>query len=174
MVRTAALGLLFAASVAVVVACSGEESPSSSSTLAPGTTASIPLGDAEPGALDYPAYSDPDTPIVVAVSRRFALKLESEPGEGYSWQVANLPSRDVVVPLGTQLRSNNPGVPGASATQYTSFVASGLGSTTIEVRYVRPNGEAAPDREPMVFDVMVTIDGAPPPTEPETATTLAR
>lgn len=169
MSRTAAIALLLTASVVLAVACSGEESGSPNDTIGPGTTIAV-----EPGALDYPAYSDPSTPIYVALSRRFALKLESEPGEGFSWQVANEPSRDVVIPLGTQLRSNTPGVPGASATQYISFAASGLGSTTIEVRYVSPSGEVAADTEPLRFDVTVTFDGAPPPTEPPTETTLAR
>jgi predicted secreted protein len=174
MTRTAAIALLLTASVVLTTACSGEESESPSSTIGTGTTVSIDPGAVGSGALDYPAYSDPNVPIYVALSRRFALKLESEPGEGYSWQVANQPSRDVVIPLGTQLRSNTPGVPGASATQYISFAASGLGSTTIEVRYVLPSGEVAADTEPMRFDVTVTFDGAPPLTEPPTETTVAR
>jgi predicted secreted protein len=174
MTRTAAIALLLTASVVLATACSGEESESPSSTIGTGTTVSIDPGAVGSGALDYPAYSDPNVPIYVALSRRFALKLESEPGEGYSWQVANQPSRDVVIPLGTQLRSNTPGVPGASATQYMSFAASGLGSTAIEVRYVLPSGEVAADTEPMRFDVTVTFDGAPPPTDPPTETTLAR
>jgi len=169
MPRTAAVVLLVTGALVLVGACSGEEGGSPASTVGPGTTLSI-----EPGALDYPAYSDPSTPIYVALSRRFALKLESEPGQGYSWQVADQPNPDVVIPLGTQLRSNDPGVPGAAATQYISFAASGLGSTTIEVRYVSPSGAVTSDTPPMRFEVTVTSDGAPPPTEPETATTVAR
>jgi predicted secreted protein len=153
-----------------VVACSGEEATSPDSTLGPGTTVALEEATGA-GALDYPAYRDASAPIHVALGRRFALQLDSEPGAGYSWQVSNRPDPAVVVPLGTQLRSTNPGVPGSSAVQYISFAASGLGTTTIDVEYVSPNGEPAPDAEPIQFTVTVTFTGDPPPPPDDSATT---
>jgi hypothetical protein len=147
-------------------ACTGEEGPSSDSSVGPGTTVSDPT---TAGALEYRAYSDPGQPIFVGLSRRFALQLDSEPAQGLSWQVTNTPDPGVVVPLGTQFRSENPGVAGAPAGQYISFAASGLGTTTIELRYMSPSGDVVPDTLPLVFTVTVTFTGEPPP--PETDTT---
>jgi predicted secreted protein len=154
------------------VACSGSEGDSSNGTADPGTTEAR-NGDVAPGALDFPAYSDPNTPIYVALGRRFALKLESEPSAGYSWQVANELNPAVLTPLGTQLRSETPGLPGAPAQQYISFAANGVGSATIEVHYVSPGGQTSTDPAPMTFNVTVTFDGQPPPPPPiDLGTTL--
>lgn len=156
--------------VVVATACSGEEG-GSTSTSNPGTTV-VSDEDVAPGALDFPAYSDPNTEIFMALARRFALRLESDPGAGYSWQVSNQPDRAVVVPLGTQLRSDSPGVPGAPAQQYISFATSGVGTTKIDLRYVSPDGQVVADSAPMSFTVTVTLDGTPPPPPPEPGTTL--
>jgi hypothetical protein len=169
--RALAAVALVVSALAAAGACTGEEGPSTGDTRATGTT--ISLDPSGTGALDYPAYRDPGTPIVVALGRRFALQLAGEPGAGFRWQVANTPDPAVVVPLGTQFRSENPGIPGSPALQYMSFAASGVGNTTIEVRLVSPGGELAPDSFPLVFDVTVTFTGEPPPPPPETDTTIA-
>ena len=114
------------------VACSGSEGDATNGTAGPGTTEGA-NSDVAAGALDFPAYSDPNTPIYVALGRRFALKPASEPSAGYSWQVANKLDQRILTPLGTQLRSDSPGIPGASAQQYISFAANGVGSAAIEV-----------------------------------------
>jgi predicted secreted protein len=155
----------------VAAACSGDEGGATNSTN-PGTTIGVD-GDVAPGALDFPAYSDPNTPIYMPLARRFALKLTSDPGAGYSWQVSNQPDRAVVIPLGTQLRSDSPGVPGASAQQYISFATSGEGTTKIDLHYVSPDGQVAADPAPISFSVTVTLDGTPPPPPPEPGTTVA-
>ena len=84
---------------------------------------------------------------------------QSEPSAGYSWQVANKLDPAVLTPLGTQLRSESPGIPGAPAQQYISFAANGVGSATIEVHYVSPDGRPSTDPAPMTFNVTVTFDG---------------
>lgn len=162
------------AAALALTACSGEEASPSGSTIGPGTTIATGGADASgTGPLDYPAYRDAAAPIYVALSRRFALQLDSEPGTGSSWQVANTPDPAIVVPLGTQFRSTNPGVLGAPATQYISFAAAGIGTTTIEVRYLSPTGEPVPDTDPVTFTVTVTFTGEPPPPPPpEPGTTL--
>jgi hypothetical protein len=158
------------AALVLGTACTGEEGPTTDDT-GPGTTiADDPSGT---GALDYPAYRDPNVPITVALGRRFALQLDSEPATGSSWQVANAPDPAVVIPLGTQFRSENPGIPGAPATQYISFAASGIGTTTVEVQLVGPDGQVVPDQEVLAFEVTVTFDGLPPPPPPEPGTTIA-
>lgn len=153
----------------VATACSGEEGGGSTNSTGSGTT--VGADDDLPGALDFPAYSDPNAPIYMALGRRFALKLTSEPGAGYSWQVSNHPDPAIVIPLGTQLRSDSPGVPGASAQQYISFATSGEGTTEIDLHYVSPDGQVATDPAPISFTVTVTLTGDPPP-PPESGTTL--
>ncbi len=156
------------------VACSGSDGAPSDGTADPGTTVAD-NSDVASGALDFPAYSDPNTPIYVALGRRFALKLQSEPSAGYSWQVANKLNGAVLTPLGTQLRSESPGIPGAPAQQYISFAANGVGSATIEVHYVSPDGHTSTDPAPMTFSVTVTFDGQPPPPPPpDVGTTLPK
>jgi predicted secreted protein len=162
-----------ALSVAIALgaaACSGREGGSTANTAGAATT--IADESVAPGSLDYPAYSDPNTPIYVALGRRFALKLQSDPGAGYSWQLAEPLNSAIVIALGTQLRSDDPGVPGATAQQYMSFAASGVGSTRIVVHYVSPDGQVATDPAPMTFNVTVTFTGEPPPPLPEAGTTL--
>jgi hypothetical protein len=161
------IGALVALLAAGLAACTGAEGPSTDTTAGTGTTIDDPTRAA---ALEYPAYRDPGQPIYVALSRRFALLVDSEPSQGFSWQVTNEPDPAVVVPLGTQFRTESPGVQDAPSGQYISFAASGEGTTTIELRYVTPSGEAVPDTLPLVFTVIVTFTGEPPP--PEEGTTL--
>jgi predicted secreted protein len=144
------------------VACSGEEAQSPSSTT--GTTAVVGGEPSGTGPLDYPAYRDPAQPIHAALGRRFALRFDAEPSAGFSWQLANTPDPGVVLPIGTEFRGETTGTAiNASVVQYLSFAASGTGETTIEVRYVSPSGAPAPDTAPMVFTVIVTLTGEPPP-----------
>lgn len=147
-------------------ACSGEEGPASDDTVGPATTVAAPASPDDP--LAYPAYSDPGTPIVVGLGRRFALQLEARPGEGFSWQLAATPDPAVVVPLGSEFRSDNPGIPGSGVVQYLSFAASGLGDATIDLAYVSPGGQPSADTGPRQFRVTVTLTGEPPPPEPGT------
>ena len=164
--RRVLTGALVALLAAGLGACTGTESSPSDTTQGTGTT----IDDPTRAALEYPAYRDASQPIYVALSRRFALLLDSEPSQGLSWQVTNEPDPAVVVPLGTQFRSESPGAQGAPSGQYISFAASGEGTTTIELRYMTPSGEVVPDSLPLVFTVIVTFTGEPPP--PEAGTTL--
>jgi predicted secreted protein len=166
-------GVTIAALVAVIgligAACSGEEAQSPSSSTATTTAAPDPSGT---GPLDYPAYRDPAQRIYVALSRRFALRFDSEPTAGFSWRLTNTPDPGVVVPIGTEFRGETTGTAiGGTVAQYISFAASGTGDATIEVRYLSPSGAPAPDTDPMVFHVTVTFTGEPPPL-PESGTTL--
>jgi predicted secreted protein len=161
---------MLAAVALVTTACSGEEAQGPSSTTQTSTVAADPSGT---GPLDYPAYRDPAQPIYAALGRRFALRFDAEPSAGFSWQLANTPNRDVVLPIGTEFRGETTTgtAIGGTVVQYLSFAASGLGETTIEVRYVTPSGTPAPDTDPMTFNVIVTFTGEPPP-PPESGTTL--
>lgn len=165
--RGAAISLVTTLALVTAAGCAGDEGPTTGST-GPGTTISI--DSPETGPLAYPAYRDPSAPIYVALGRRFALQLDTEAGEGFSWQVANEPDPAVVVPLGTQFRSEDPGVPGAPTVQYLSFAASGVGTTTIELHLVSPSGEVVPHSFPLVFTVVVTFTGDAPPPPPDDTT----
>jgi predicted secreted protein len=166
----AALAVVAAVATVGVTACSGEESGPPSST-GPGTT-TAPGDPTGTGPLDYPAYRDPAQPIYAALGRRFAVRLEAQPGAGFSWELSNTPDPAVVIPIGTEFRGETTGTAvGVTAVQYLSFAASGTGTTTIEVRYVSPTGEPAPDTPPLRFTVTVTFTGEPPPPPPESGTT---
>jgi hypothetical protein len=139
--------------------------------------------------LAFPAYSDPGTPIFVALGQRFALALEVDPASGARWRVTSPPDEAVLAPLGTELRdepedgpdegdgeggSEPTGDGGSEATgdggevdgrtvALVTFVAAGEGTTAIEVRLVGADGWPLPDQEPLVFFVTVTLSGEPPP-----------
>jgi hypothetical protein len=164
---TLAITTTFVVASLATGACSGEEAASQSSTTQTTVVLSDPSGT---GPLDYPAYRDPAQPIYAALGRRFALRFDAEPSAGFSWQLVNEPNRAVVLPIGTEFRGETTGTAiNATVVQYLSFAASGIGETTIEVRYVTPSGAPAPDTEPMVFTVIVTFTGEPPPpSEPGT------
>jgi hypothetical protein len=150
-------------------ACSGEDVQPSSSTASATTT--VALDESASGALAYQAYSDPSTPIVVALGRRFALQFETQPGQGARWTLANEPDPAIVVPLGTNVRTPTPPDTG-STTQLMNFAANGIGTTTITVHYVAASGEVLSDPGPQTFTVVVTFTGEPPPPPPEPSTTL--
>ena len=73
--------------VSAVVACSGSEGATSSSTTLDGsgvTTPSAPLIKLYTEAAADP--SPPAQPIAIGIGQQFAIVLAAEPATGYSWQ----------------------------------------------------------------------------------------
>lgn len=168
--RTVFTAALAAVSLsAVLVGCSGREAPGPTSasvvTIRDANSAKSTGDTTDP--LSYPAFSDPDTPIFVALGRSFAVMLEADPSGGYRWELTEEPDREVITPLGQQFLTQNTALPGSPDSELFIFAASGIGSAEIRLRYSAVGNTGTTEPEDVVFTVTVTEDGQPPTTEPE-------
>jgi len=75
--------------------------------------------------------------IEVAQGETLVVKLESIPGTGYSWHMAKV-NRNLLEPMGEPtLEESKSGLMGAPARQVYHFKARDLGSTELELQYLR-------------------------------------
>ena len=58
-----------------------------------------------PEGLQFPAYADPATPIVVEAGRRFAIILPAEPAAGWHWVMGPIDTA-IAIPLGSEFRDD--------------------------------------------------------------------
>ncbi len=154
-----------------MAACTGGTGGSddaSAATTLPGPSTTDP--STNPTA--YTAFPDPSQPVVVALGRRFGLLLEVDPSAGRRWEVEGGGDAAILLPLGVELVPDNTALAGNPDTQVLTFVADALGTTTVELLLVGPDGAPVSDTAPVTFTVVVTADGLPPTTTlpPETST----
>ena len=146
-VATAALAM----AVIGVAACSSSDSESTTTTTAAPasttTTAAQDGGDivTEPG------------PVSLGVGDRATLELEANPTTGYQWELATEPDSSIVAVVSDTYTAatNDTGMVGAGGTQVIVIEGVAAGSTTLELRYVRPwetDGAAA---QTASFDITV-------------------
>ncbi|MFH1347753.1 MAG: protease inhibitor I42 family protein [Candidatus Margulisiibacteriota bacterium] len=96
----------------------------------------------------------------VSVGEEFTITLESNPTTGYQWQLAR-PLDDKIVGLGEskyemeKQESVETGMVGVGGHEYWTFKAKGKGTTSIELKYVRPWEKDAPPVETAVFRIRV-------------------
>lgn len=162
------------ASLACTAACSGGGGAGGSDGTAGTTTPSGPdATDPSQNPAAYTAFPDPSQPAVVAVGRRFGLLVEVDPSAGRRWQVEGPLDTAVVLPLGVELVPDNTALPGNPDTQVLTFVGQGVGTATVRLVEVGPDGSPVPDAAPVTFTIFVTADGLPPTTTlpPQTTTT---
>jgi predicted secreted protein len=93
--------------------------------------------------------------IEIAQGKTLVLELESFPGTGYGWQIVKV-SRKMLQPIGEPTLQKSPGaLVGAPAHQVYRFRARTLGSTKLELQYLRVWEK---DRAPLkTFDVVVRV-----------------
>jgi inhibitor of cysteine peptidase len=93
--------------------------------------------------------------IEVAQGGTLVVKLESSPGTGYSWHMAKV-NRNLLEPMGEPtLEESKSGLMGAPAHQVYRFKARDLGSTELELQYVRSWEK---DRAPLkTFNIVVRV-----------------
>jgi len=154
--------------VVAVTASSCGADGSSGSTAGTDGTALATTGTAftpGTGPLSFPVYSDPGTPIVSAVGKRFALVLQATPQAGTRWVTEKVPDPAVVRPLGEQFAPAGPDAAPGTDLQVINYVTTGEGSTKITLRSGRP-GAADPADATVTFTVTATLTGEPPTTEP--------
>ena len=133
-----------------VAACSSSDSEGATTTTEPAgstTTAAQDGGDlvTEPG------------PVSLGVGDRATLELEANPTTGYQWELATEPDSSVVSVVSDTYTAatSDTGMVGAGGTQVIVIEGVAAGTTTLELRYVRPwetDGAAA---ETASFDITV-------------------
>lgn len=87
-------------------------------------------------------YRDPSVPIVVEKGEEFAIMLESNPSDGFRWQLGRELDEKIVTLEKVEFHEPDPEMAGRPGEEKWTFKASGLGRTEIELRYVRPWEEA--------------------------------
>ena len=114
--------LVFGLSVFLSACSGGADTAAPDDTMAATTT--IP-------ALAYPTYADPQIPISVGLSRRFAIVLPSDPESGWRWIIEPV-DQAFLAPLGSEF-SSDPKLVGSvpvSTTSTTSTTSMLLATTT--------------------------------------------
>ena len=112
-----------------------------------------------------PVISEPDQQVQASAGQAFGVSLESQPGTGYSWSIAEQPDASVAEPVLNVLLPAAVARPGAAQMQCFVFNALADGQTSIRFQYARP---FAPDAEPArVQDVQVVVASWPPPAAPD-------
>ncbi len=98
--------------------------------------------------------ADSGKTVTLVVGQVVTVRLASNPSTGYRWQTATEPDPQylIVVDSGYDRPAEN--APGASGQAWWKLRATGAGSTSIELRYVRP---WEPDAKAQQFTLNVTV-----------------
>jgi len=110
---------------------------------------------AAPPASRALSESDSGRSLVLSVGDRFAVKMRSTPGTGYTWEVVGGDPGVVAERPPRTSKPAGPERPGSAVVETISFAARGPGTTRLVLAYHRPwEREAAPART-FVLDVTV-------------------
>lgn len=134
------------AALALLGACSSDDTSSDTSTTtstATSTTASEGTVITSPGAVE------------LSVGERSTLELEANPTTGYQWEPSAEPDAAVVKIVSDTYVAGDSGAMGAPGTQRIVIEGVAAGSTTMELRYVRPWESDAPPAETASYQITV-------------------
>jgi len=109
--------------------------------------------------------SEPDQQVEASTGQAFGVSLESQPGTGYAWSIAEQPDPSVAEPVLNVLLPA--AAPRSGAAQMQCFVFNALadGETRIRFQYARP---FEPDAEPArVQDVHLVVASWQTPAVPD-------
>lgn len=105
---------------------------------------------------DVPEYSDDSQPIDVSVGDEFEIRLESNPGTGYSWELQKPLDESIVKAVGdSEFEQGATDAPGAPGDEVLTYEAVGEGTTKIKLGYER-SFEDNPPTETKTFTVEVS------------------
>jgi inhibitor of cysteine peptidase len=94
-------------------------------------------------------------PVELAVGTSVTLELQANPTTGYQWELAAEPDTAVVRVLSDTYVAPDSGAMGAGGTQRLVVEGVAAGTTTLELRYVRPWETDTPPAETATFDITV-------------------
>ena len=144
--RTAAVSAV--AALALLGACSSDDDSSGDTTTttasATSTTATEGTVITSPGAVD------------LAVGERATLELEANPTTGYQWEPSAEPDAAVVKVVSDTYVAGGSDAMGAGGTQRIVVEGVAAGTTTLELRYVRPWESDTPPAETASYQITVS------------------
>ena len=95
-------------------------------------------------------------PIALAVGERATIRLDANPTTGYQWEPSAAPDEAVVRIVSDRYEGADSNVVGSGGTQEIVVEGTGAGTSTLELRYVRPWEEGAEPAETATFDITVS------------------
>ena len=98
--------------------------------------------------------SDNGREFTLARGDRLEISLPATPGTGYTWQAAPIAGARVK-PVGDTRFKPDSAMPGASGHEIFRFSAEASGTSTLEMRYVRPWEKDSPPAK--VFSILLII-----------------
>ncbi len=133
------------------VACSSSDSEgaskdTTSTTVATTTSESVPEGDVVTAS----------GPIDLAVGETATIRLAANPTTGYQWEPAGAPDDAVIRVVSDHYEAEATEVVGSGGTQEIVIEGTGAGTTTLELRYVRPWEEGGTPAETATFEITVS------------------
>jgi len=94
---------------------------------------------------DIPVYTEDVSAIITREGNGFTIQLASNRATGYSWELADDYSRDIIEPAGAEYRDPEVQRRGAEGQELFRFQAVGAGHTKLTFNYRRPwEKETAP------------------------------
>jgi inhibitor of cysteine peptidase len=136
------------AALALLGACSSDDSSSGDATT---TTAAATSTTASEGTV----ITSPG-PVELAVGERATLELEANPTTGYQWEPSAEPDAAVVTIVSDTYVAGGSDAMGAGGTQRIVVEGVAAGTTTLELRYVRPWESDTPPAETASYQITVS------------------
>jgi inhibitor of cysteine peptidase len=130
------------------VGCSSDDS-ADTTTTAPTTTAVTTTTAAEGTVIDSPG------PVQLGVGETATLVLEANPTTGYQWEPAAAPDSAVVTIVSDTYVAPDSTAMGAAGSQRIVIKGVAAGTTTLELRYVRPWETDVAPAETASYDITV-------------------
>jgi inhibitor of cysteine peptidase len=133
--------------LALLGGCSSDDDTSSDTST---TTSAVTSTTASEGTV----ITSPGA-VELSVGERATLELEANPTTGYQWEPSAEPDAAVVKVVSDTYVAGDSGAMGAPGTQRIIIEGVAAGSTTMELRYVRPWESDAPPAETASFQITV-------------------
>lgn len=143
---------LAAMSTVVLLGCSSDSSDDSSTTTSAAADSSTTTSAA---AADGPVVTEPG-PVELEVGGRATLELSANQTTGYQWELAAEPDAAVVTVVSDTYVAAESDAMGAGGMQRVVVEGVAAGTTTLELRYVRPWEADAEPAETATYELTVT------------------
>ena len=93
---------------------------------------------------NIPVFTDDSETIEVTAGEEFAIKLESNPSTGFSWELQQPLDDSILESKGSDYEAGKNDAPGAGGHEILTYEAVGDGTTTISLGYLQPFDDAPP------------------------------
>ena len=134
------------------VACSGDSDESAPTTAKEAVTTTTASGS------DGGKVITDSGPITLATGADATIELEANPTTGYQWELSTEPDTSIVRVVSDEYTATTAedGMVGVGGTQRVVLQGVAAGTTTIEMRYVRPWETDQSGADTATFDVTVS------------------